>query len=520
MADNEIPLPQVVITDGDSSVIKGLDKYMGVQQQRCVWHLNGNMVKAIKKRWRKYENPVPNSAGDNGENNESAEAVREDLKEVHRLHAKPGTNTRTVRETLGDLPGSIALMRTSFFFLWKHIVFARTVEDHERALALMRRQFGKGQPALMEYIDNERLPHIEEWAYCYTRRYCNYSFVLTSPNEATNGSAKSQGMTCRNGFLILFETMNRYIDSHIKANRHKVRKATGKVRLDYLGREWLGGVELGLSLWALDLLYHQHMKLLGTTPAPNRPHRDLGQCLGSFTAQYGLPCTHRMSERREAGEVGLVDPASCAPFWRLRQSRDATDPYLNLIVPKKAVPKGRPPLNSGPFGKEPILPGGKPVTSRRKSGAHKSSAPVNKQVASRSNPTKSRAVRPATKRPIAGRTKTGIKSSARRIASAHECIDLASEDASNQREGAVRRKLTVQEGTGQRRAAKVQERIKRSARPFAEQQDLPQDETPTSGDCIVARGSDPVHSTDRSGDSDEPSSSEYSDETESYGGER
>jgi len=49
-----MPYPKVFITDGDRQLTDALDEFFpNVQRQRCVWHLNCNLIANIKKLWVK-----------------------------------------------------------------------------------------------------------------------------------------------------------------------------------------------------------------------------------------------------------------------------------------------------------------------------------------------------------------------------------------------------------------------------------------------------------------------------------
>jgi len=107
------------------------------------------------------------------------------------------TTAHGAREKIGELPSVVAHTRARFFFLWQHMVYSKTQHEFDAALQLLRSTFAATQPALVEYLEEERLPHKEEWAGCYTRLYRNYGCLTTSPNECTNCAVKSRSLSLR-----------------------------------------------------------------------------------------------------------------------------------------------------------------------------------------------------------------------------------------------------------------------------------------------------------------------------------
>ncbi|KAK0727562.1 hypothetical protein B0T26DRAFT_694981 [Lasiosphaeria miniovina] len=124
-----------------------------------------------------------------------------------------------------------------------------------------------------------------------------------------------------------------------------------------------------ITRWATDLLVEQHRRI--TFPTAKTPGRPLPPCTEQFSSQYGLPCAHMLLERfEEDHEDGvLVNPIDCDRTWHLKKHRDAENRYLRLQQPDKAVAKGRPTNQGGPFGNEDILPPVEPPAPKTKTTA-------------------------------------------------------------------------------------------------------------------------------------------------------
>lgn len=326
MAAQNIRHPEVFITDGDQQLTDALDElFPRVQRQRCVWHLNCNLVTSIKKHWAKPKPPTPPErmpwdSDDEGEGNNgevvqrAAQEEAEDLQELNNAHSKPGTGART-KLILGAVPREVCNTRAGFFRLWQHMVFSDTDEEFDMAFDLMNRQFGNSQPILWAYIVNQHLPRKTEWAGCFTRFYRNYGARTTSANESTNGSVKSYGLSRKNGFLEVFQTMWQHTKQRIRAFDHRQNNSATKIRLNYIHQAWLGDTPFKLSGWGMDQLYEQYKRFLTFVPTEKKPDATPTHCTGQFLEAMGLPCAHDMYSMYMEKEEVLVPLASCRKFW-------------------------------------------------------------------------------------------------------------------------------------------------------------------------------------------------------------
>lgn len=318
--------PLVFITDGDQQLTDALDEYFpDVQRQRCVWHLNCNIITNIKKHWVKptpgpLPRAKPHTAGQNSTQDGTQgtqgdnDGVTEDLQGVNNLHRKPQIDGRT-RLKLGDVPQQVANTRAGFFRLWQHMVFSADKSEFYRARDLMRRQFADSQPTLWAYVSHQHLVRKEEWAGCYTRFYCNYGARTTSPNESTNGSIKSYGLSRKNGFTEVFQTTAQHIQQRAVGFKERQGKSLTRIRSQYIHHSWLQGVSFELSGWALDLLYEQYKIMQTFIPTLKNPAAVPTVCTGQFNAGMGLPCSHDMYQRWFEKEDIYVALDDCRKFW-------------------------------------------------------------------------------------------------------------------------------------------------------------------------------------------------------------
>ncbi|KAK0702114.1 hypothetical protein B0T26DRAFT_682182 [Lasiosphaeria miniovina] len=119
-----------------------------LQRQRCVWHMNCNMVLYIKKYWIKppTDRPTRNAtaaerAGDSGDSGDSEDDDdddddAEDIATMNALNSKT-QSTKKGPVVLGAVPTKVANTRAGLFELWKHMVFSRSVRDFNKAKTIL-----------------------------------------------------------------------------------------------------------------------------------------------------------------------------------------------------------------------------------------------------------------------------------------------------------------------------------------------------------------------------------------------
>ena len=77
--------------------------------------------------------------------------------------------------------------------------------------------------------------------------------------------------------------------------KEAVKEEKNRLRFKYVGQKWLGSAPYNVSSRALKLVTKQYQLMLGavksTDPKPLKP------CTKQFTAQYGIPCSHKLFER-------------------------------------------------------------------------------------------------------------------------------------------------------------------------------------------------------------------------------
>lgn len=352
----EIPSPEVVITDGDQELITAISRvWPSTQRQRCIFHLSNNVILNIKKLWKRPV-AIPMLLDDEEDDIDDFPPSPDDEDDFSLLAGMLGVGDRPANDIrFAQVPDEVANTRAGLFLLWQFMLYASSTEVYNQAWDLLQKQFKKSQRHTVAYIENNLIPIREEWAGCWTKSYRNFGSRTTSPNESSNASVKSYGLSSRVQFEELFLTVETYVDDRYTRFYEGVARSATRVQMAYLNQPWLGDCPYRISYTALDLLDQQHRRFLGTLP--NTLHHEgqpLARCTGQTAAQYGLVCAHEMARRHEAKQEALVCTTDIHTYWHLTKKR-FNDAIMAIRSPPKAVPKGRPRRVGGPFGNEEAL---------------------------------------------------------------------------------------------------------------------------------------------------------------------
>ena len=338
-----IGAPGVVITDGDAQLVRALGIYFPhTQLQRCIFHKAKNIIDYIKKNWIR---PRIRQILTENENEVAAwsEAIHKVHAEVrledHQLEADTDlaneaderqlTTSRAVLHQTANrrlypnkIPEKVAETRSGLYLLWESMAYSKTEEDYKGAWSLINSQFGITQKKIVDYLKAEDQLRSQWAGYCI-RQYQNFGARTTSPNESSNGSIKSYGLSARSSLTEILTTSKEFTNRCFTTYSENLNLSSERVVLQYFDMEWLGKSALILTRYALDLLVEQHQKMLGEVASKNSKKqlfaRQLPPCTNSFRRQYGLPCAHEMLVRYQENQAVLVYPDEAHPFWHLQQ---------------------------------------------------------------------------------------------------------------------------------------------------------------------------------------------------------
>ncbi len=239
-----IQLPSVVLTDGDAQLARALQTtFPEAFCQRCIFHKAKNVIDYIKKEWLRPalarvlqefhgEAPIDNEPGDDIE--ETEEEIQAAIAQLQASKA----NVDTRRENLGKIPDNVANTRSGLYLLWEHMAYSASKHDFEAAWSQLQARFS-AQKKIIDYLKGE-YEHREQWAGYCTRQQPNFGCRTTSPNESSNGSIKSYGLSASCNLSTVLATTKRFVDDRISTYRDRLNSSRERVVMEYLDMRWLG----------------------------------------------------------------------------------------------------------------------------------------------------------------------------------------------------------------------------------------------------------------------------------------
>jgi hypothetical protein len=205
------------------------------------------------------------------------------------------------KDALGPVPETVEHSRAGVYELWRHMVYAGTVDDFNNTYEKMK-AFFSDQPALLTYLEDTYVSLAPQWAGCYIRKRLNFGHRTTSPVESINRYLKAF-MVTGNSHVMEVITQSFNMATAMETNITQARKEQkNKIRYEYINQAWIGLAPYNISWRGLEFVNREHRHMLGfiTKPASRT------QCTHSFTTQFGIPCRHQLLERHRAGELRLV----------------------------------------------------------------------------------------------------------------------------------------------------------------------------------------------------------------------
>lgn len=158
------------------------------------------------------------------------------------------------------------------------------------------------------------MPFRAEWAEYSVQSLRNYGIRVTSRTEGAHAELKR---FLRNNRANLFqlhtcilELLKRKTDAYNQAIANALSKAWAK----YDSKPVINGLSRVICKRALEEIYQQWLRAsrsLGDSPQP------LPACTESFTAQWGLPCAHRLLPLMKAEPPAPLTRVSVDPHWWL-----------------------------------------------------------------------------------------------------------------------------------------------------------------------------------------------------------
>lgn len=330
------PRPFVVITDKEAALRNALkEKWPDVQQQLCIWHILSNVRGKIRRRFRTATGHRQEDLDDDLLDDITADDDNPDdpddiiaATEALELQEK---EVREVEDGNGLIPLSPRGMQAEEYSgedmlgLFQAMVYAAGEESFNEAWeSLVDKYLGRNQ-GLVDYINQEYMPWMKQWAHYFTRQYRNFGVRTNSPNESGHSSLKLRLISSRGHFIHLNKGIVMLLAEAERSYERKSAADRVRLRIEFGSRDWMGSLNTRLTRKACDLIVQQH-RIIEASKKPNGSY-ELPPCTGFFEHQYGLPCSHTIHEvlmdgkclqrRLIASRWWLDKPHVSPPFYSL-----------------------------------------------------------------------------------------------------------------------------------------------------------------------------------------------------------
>lgn len=292
-----IAAPAVMITDKETALRNAICiVFPYTQLQLCVYHINANVKARIVSKWKDPEAHDDDGNYDSSDDDDADKLVSDDAKYRNCLITQDEAN----RFKPSSQPPAAKLTPDSMFEAWKAVIYSRHEVDFLRAWATMVKAYSPHQSHILAYISKEYMPWRLQWAGCYIRNYRNFGQRVNSPVETAHKDVKSYLVTGTGDLLHLHHALLQVISRKKEAYEIRAADMSMRQRREYVGREWLGLLPLQISFPAVNLVVQQH-RYVEAAMLADCENPKLRPCEGTFTQQYGLPCSHAILQHLRTG---------------------------------------------------------------------------------------------------------------------------------------------------------------------------------------------------------------------------
>ncbi|KPM44427.1 hypothetical protein AK830_g2121 [Neonectria ditissima] len=305
------------------------------QLQLCLWHIGKTVTKATRERWF-----GPDSAP-------------EDIMSIPNMINEEQTTDDT---------RPIGLTRNDFLKSWRLVMQAPTLHDFEERWLDLQADW-TSQADLVSYLRGTYIQIAPQWARAYTRFYRNYGQQTTTPSDIQHFNNRTFRKHHRLTLVELFTA----VKVHCKAcyDTYEAQCVVESTRSEAVFREALFPLVVRRVSWKSLHLVHKEYHIARAS-LMDLQNRSLTPCTNSFSARYGLPCSHVIlrhlscqgeGEQRQVMVANPLELASWDNNWLLRRDLPENNPYRRArhgqIIPQKrrpqntAIPVPRPVLSHG-----------------------------------------------------------------------------------------------------------------------------------------------------------------------------
>lgn len=323
--------PEITITDYDAAMKNAVQRvYPLATPQVCIFHVNKNVVLNVKHKWNKKaaetvrrdyvtavaqagtqtnqqqppqsaqgsqpptQSPQSDQLREEGLNDEEMAIVRR----LNRIAIDPHHDGATPAD-----PAVVEHSMAGLYELWAHVLYATTLDSFNTAWERLKAFFSE-QTAIIKYLEDTYMTIAPQWATCYVNERRNYGQRTTSPVESVNRYIKSYVVNGNSTVLQVVEQSLKMVESMAEQIAEEVNNQQTTIRRKFIGKAWLGEAPYHVAIKALKKVQAQYRLMLPAIPTQAKPNpTPLPACTNKFTAQWGIPCSHRLLQKHHDKEA-------------------------------------------------------------------------------------------------------------------------------------------------------------------------------------------------------------------------
>ena len=189
-----------------------------------------------------------------------------------------------------------------FLSSWTNLIKSPDQFAFEEALKSFEVNYSE-KYLVLDYLRNTWLPLKEKFVYAWAEKYLHFGNHVSSRVEAAHAMLKKHLRVSTTDFLQVKDKIRLAIENQFQ--EIKARLASERIRIPHkfhipLFEKLLSHV----SVFALEEIYKQYKLACDG---------EFGQCRGHFQSSMGLPCAHKIREKKD----GILELDDIHPQWRI-----------------------------------------------------------------------------------------------------------------------------------------------------------------------------------------------------------
>ena len=127
-----------LVTDGDQELISAITQTLpSIQRQRCIFHLNNNVILYIKRHWKQPRLVDLDEDGDDIVSNDAIGSLDNEEDIIALVGSNIGGDGQSTTTRFDKVPDEVTNTCTGLFLLWQHMVYSLSFDHFDWTWALL-----------------------------------------------------------------------------------------------------------------------------------------------------------------------------------------------------------------------------------------------------------------------------------------------------------------------------------------------------------------------------------------------